>query len=95
MFRCNIFFENVSHFLLYLDMIKLYDLNNYKTGVIKSLVLHTKAKLRLSEMGVMPGALIRMIKKTPFGGPIYIKINNYYLSIRKEDALNTMVDIDE
>ena len=38
-------------------------------------------------MGIMPGIDIRMIKKAPFGGPIHIKINNYYITLRKEDAL--------
>ena len=44
------------------------------------------SKLRLAEMGLMPGVQVRMIKKTPFGGPVLIKINNYYLTLRKEDA---------
>ena len=43
-------------------------------------------KLRLAEMGLMPELKLRMIKKTPFGGPVLIKINNYYLTLRKEDA---------
>ena len=28
-----------------------------------------------------------LVKKNPFGGPIEIKLNDYYLAIRKEDAL--------
>ena len=38
-------------------------------------------------MGIIPGAVVRIVKKTPFGGPIQLKIKNYYLAIRKEDAL--------
>ena len=37
-------------------------------------------------MGVMLGIEVMMIKKTPLGGPVEIKINNYYLTLRKEDA---------
>jgi len=41
---------------------------------------------RLSEMGMIPGTKVRLIKKTPFGGPVQVKINDYYLILRKEDA---------
>ena len=41
---------------------------------------------RLSEMGIIPGSIIRLIKKNTFGGPIQLKLNNYYIAIRKEDA---------
>ena len=56
-------------------------------GTIAKLDSSYDSKLRLAEMGVMPGIDIRMIKKSPFGGPVQVKINNYYLTLRKEDAL--------
>ncbi len=45
-----------------------------------------KSMTRLSEMGMIPGTKVRLIKKTPFGGPVQVKINDYYLILRKEDA---------
>ena len=27
-----------------------------------------------------------MVKKNPFGGPVQLKLNDYYIAIRKEDA---------
>ena len=68
-------------------MNSLYLLDINKAVVVESLLVNQDAKVRLSEMGVMPGTVIRMVKKTPFGGPVLLKVNNYYLSIRKEDAL--------
>ena len=64
----------------------LYKINKDETGVIANLGNRNDSKLRLAEMGLMPGIEVRMIKKTPFGGPVQIKINNYYLTLRKEDA---------
>tara|TARA_B100001142_G_C14113621_1_gene570157 strand:- start:4 stop:234 length:231 start_codon:yes stop_codon:yes gene_type:complete len=64
----------------------LYKINKDETGVIANLDNRNDSKLRLAEMGLMPGIEVRMIKKTPFGGPVQIKINNYYLTLRKEDA---------
>ena len=68
-------------------MKKLYELEPDLIGTIIKLDSAHNSKLRLAEMGVMPGVDIRMIKKSPFGGPVQVKINNYYLTLRKEDAL--------
>ena len=67
-------------------MKNLYEIDINQIGTIVKLDNHSDSKLRLAEMGVMPGINIRLIKKTPLGGPIQIKINNYYLTLRKEDA---------
>ena len=37
-------------------------------------------------MGIIPGAIVRLVKKNPFGGTLQLKLNNYYIAIRKEDA---------
>ena len=68
-------------------MKNLYELEPDLIGTIIKLDNAHNSKLRLAEMGVMPGVDIRMIKKSPFGGPVQVKINNYYLTLRKEDAL--------
>ena len=44
-------------------------------------------------MGIMPGTEVRIVKKTPFGGPIQIKLNNNYIIIRKEDAQMIEVEV--
>ena len=67
-------------------MKNLYKLRENDIAKIVSLDNKNLSKLRLAEMGLMPGVQVRMIKKTPFGGPVLIKINNYYLTLRKEDA---------
>ena len=67
-------------------MKNLYEIDINQIGTIVKLDNHLDSKLRLAEMGVMPGINIRLIKKTPLGGPIQVKINNYYLTLRKEDA---------
>ena len=68
-------------------MKNLYELEQNLIGTIIKLDSGYDSKLRLAEMGVMPGVDIRMIKKSPFGGPVQVKINNYYLTLRKEDAI--------
>ena len=68
-------------------MKNLYELEPDIIGNIIKIDSGYNSKLRLAEMGVMPGVDIRMIKKSPFGGPVQVKINNYYLTLRKEDTL--------
>ena len=74
-------------------MKNLYELEPDLIGNIAKLDSTYDSKLRLAEMGVMPGVDIRMIKKSPFGGPVQVKINNYYLTLRKEDALLIYLNI--
>ena len=74
-------------------MKNLYELEPDLIGNIAKLDNSYDSKLRLAEMGVMPGVDIRMIKKSPFGGPVQVKINNYYLTLRKEDALLIYLNI--
>ena len=74
-------------------MKNLYELEPDLIGNIAKLDSNYDSKLRLAEMGVMPGVDIRMIKKSPFGGPVQVKIKNYYLTLRKEDALLIYLNI--
>lgn len=41
---------------------------------------------RLLEMGVTPGAQVRVIKNAPFGCPMEIRIRNSHLAIRRSEA---------
>ena len=41
---------------------------------------------RLMEMGVVPGAPIRVIKTAPLGDPIEIRVHGYHLALRRTEA---------
>jgi len=38
------------------------------------------------ELGLLAGTEVRLVKQTPFNGPVEIKIRNSYLTIRWNDA---------
>jgi len=67
-------------------MSTLYDLNINQPAIINSFKNSNLFCNRLSEMGVLPGTHVRVVKKSPFGGPIEIKLNDSYMAIRREDA---------
>jgi ferrous iron transport protein A len=41
---------------------------------------------RLMEMGVVPGAPVRVIKTAPLGDPLEIRVRNYHLALRRSEA---------
>ena len=75
------------------NMLTLYDLNIDDIGKIYSLKTANESTIRLSQMGLVPGCIVRIIKKNPFGGPLQLKLNDYYIAIRKEDAQLIQIEI--
>lgn len=41
---------------------------------------------RLMEMGIVPGAHVRMIKAAPLGDPLEIRVRGYHLALRRAEA---------
>ncbi|HZT59410.1 MAG TPA: ferrous iron transport protein A [Pyrinomonadaceae bacterium] len=41
---------------------------------------------RLMEMGVVPGAPIRVVRTAPLGDPLEIRVRNYHLALRRNEA---------
>ena len=50
-----------------------------------------KLPLKLIEMGCLPGNEIFLIQKAPFNDPLYLKIDESHLAIRKETAQHIFV----
>jgi Fe2+ transport system protein FeoA len=46
------------------------------------------------EMGLVPGAPVRIVKSAPFGDPIQVCIHNYHLALRRTEARAIEVTID-
>ncbi len=42
--------------------------------------------LRLIEMGIVPGASIRVVRAAPLGDPLQVCLRNYHLALRRVDA---------
>ena len=61
------------------------------TAVISGFKSEIKSKARLVEMGLLPGTEFRIIKHAPFNGALEVKVRDYYLSLRPEDAGNILV----
>lgn len=42
--------------------------------------------LRLLELGLLPGTEVRVLRRAPMGDPIELRLRDYSLSIRQEEA---------
>lgn len=51
--------------------------------------------LRLMEMGVVPGAPIRVVKAALLGDPIHVCVRNYHLVLRRAQAKSITVTLNE
>jgi len=71
----------------------LFDLEDGKIATVHSFLGETELQSRLVEMGIIPGVQIRRIKTAPLHGPIEIKVRNYHVSLRQEDARFILVTI--
>lgn len=64
----------------------LSNLKKNESGVISEIRLSDSIKRRLSEMGMTPGATVKMLRLAPLGDPIEFRVLNCNISIRKKDA---------
>lgn len=64
----------------------LKDLKPGQEGTVASIGEKGPTRRRIMDMGVTPGAVVKVIKVAPLGDPIEINIRGYELSLRKEEA---------
>ena len=69
----------------------LSSLSPGETAFIQTFNTDLNLQSRLVEMGILPGVEIRLIKHTPFKGPISFKIRGYEVSLRYSDAEQVLV----
>ncbi len=42
-------------------------------------------------MGILPGSVVKIIRRAPFGGGCYIKADNILLALRKDEACTIVI----
>ena len=61
------------------------------TARVTSVEASHRHGLRLMEMGVVPGAEVRVVKSAPLGDPIQVCVRNYHLALRRAEAKSITV----
>jgi len=70
----------------------LNHLKDGESGTILAVRVEGPAKRRLIEMGITPGAEVRMRRRAPLGDPMEISLRGYRLSLRKSDARRILLN---
>jgi ferrous iron transport protein A len=69
------------------------DLGIGESGIITGYVTVDKMyRKRLLAMGLTKGSSFTVIRKAPFGDPVEIKIKDYNLTLRKDEASAVQID---
>ncbi|MCR5786900.1 MAG: ferrous iron transport protein A [Acholeplasmatales bacterium] len=74
---------------------KLNEFQIGESGIIKNVLGEGKVRRRLFDMGVTPGADVMLRKKAPLGDPIEVTLRGYELTLRKDEAINVIVEVKE
>lgn len=60
-------------------------------GFVKELI-ECSVSLKLLEMGFLPGTPLKLLRKAPFGSPLYVKLNGHYIALREDEAAAVVVE---
>ena len=60
-------------------------------GVIKHVNGHGAIRQRLLDMGILPNVTIQVERVAPAGGPIWVRLSNLQLSLRRSEANAVLV----
>ena len=61
--------------------------------MVESIHLEWADSCRLREMGFLPGARLRLVRRAPLGDPIEVEIGGAHLALRNADAALIQVRI--
>lgn len=71
----------------------LTDLSPGREATVRQIQAKGAVRQRLLDMGVLPGAPIRIERTAPSGSPIWITLHSYQLSLRKREAEGILVEV--
>ena len=70
-------------------------MSNNQTGIIKKIASQGEMGRRIREMGLVPETWIQIQGRAPLRDPVAIKIRDYILTLRNNEADSILVEIEE
>ena len=74
---------------------KLSELEPGDTGVVVKISGSSSTRRRIMDMGVVRGTRVVLIRRAPLGDPVELEIRDYNLSLRKREADNIYVEMED
>lgn len=76
-------------------VIRMRDMSDGQAGVIKEVSAKGVLGTRIREMGLVPGAPIEVQGRAPLKDPVAIKVRDFVLTLRNNEADHILVEVDE
>ncbi len=71
---------------------KLIELKPGEYGIVKGVSGRGALHRRVLSMGMLPGAIVRVVQISPLGDPVEYEIRGFFISLRKNEAKYIEVD---
>ena len=68
------------------DLKTLKDINIGERGIVVGINASGPLRRRFMDMGITKGTIIQVVKYAPLGDPMELRLRDYVLSIRKNEA---------
>jgi Fe2+ transport system protein FeoA len=76
-------------------VVKLRDLEPGMCGTIQRLSCRGHLRRRLMDMGVVAGTRFEVERVAPLGDPVELRIKGFHLTLRKQEAGDIWVEVEE
>ena len=75
-------------------IIRMREMSDNQEGIIKRITAKGEMGRRIREMGLVPGSHIRIQGRAPLKDPVAIKVKDYTLTLRNNEADQILVEIE-
>jgi ferrous iron transport protein A len=74
------------------NTLRLADLTPGTSAIVTAICGASRIASRLMEMGFVPGAVVEVLRRAPFGGPVQYRIHGVSISMRPTEAACVSVE---
>lgn len=78
-----------------MSVISMRQMTANQSGVIARVKGGGELGVRIREMGLVPGAEIKIVGRAPLNDPVHIKLYDNNLTLRNNEADHIMVEVEE
>ena len=76
------------------EVIKMREMSTNERGIIKKISSVGEMGRRIREMGLVPETPIQIQGRAPLKDPVAVKIRDYVLTLRNDEASYILVEVD-
>ena len=75
-------------------VIKMREMADHQKGIIRKVSANGEMGRRIREMGLVSGTPIQIQGRAPLRDPVAVKIIDYILTLRNDEASNILVEVE-